>query len=371
MSGSTAVADAAGEETVSTSSFGTICVLAISFMLFRMSIDLIQTASQKTTKDYTEDHHSAAASKSKPKQKPLPEYGSLPSSAKSSKDTVNGGDAETTASADVDADQEKATLLSSFPHEHETEGRYSFLLDSRKPATWSFRVQCLLLLLLLIAAIFHVNQVLPSGLVWSSVVVVIFGALLTYRDVDRQRFGIVARVVYLAAALIMAIPLNTCYYKHRQNTASGDEMVVNAMSLYALLALGECLFVALPDQAPREERLSVSSTMSSTARKRRLSTSAILILLKPYFWPDETAESATMNRIRAIVTWVCVIFSKVCNLVSPMLVRFSRVVSPFEVFRAMRLTSSFPTCNCSSVGLLRHWRTRNMSDAYIFRLPTR
>jgi hypothetical protein len=42
--------------------------------------------------------------------------------------------------------------------------------------------------------------------------------------------------------------------------------------------------------------------------------------LKPYFWPDHTAESAATNRIRAIMTWVCVILSKVCNLVSPVLV---------------------------------------------------
>ncbi|KAG7344363.1 ABC transporter [Nitzschia inconspicua] len=319
------------ETTVSavSSSYETVCVLAISFMLFRMSIDLIQTASQNTTKDYTEDHHNAVKDKAKPRPKKLTSYGSLPSGSKSSKDTLNGGENETDASVNVDPEQEKATLLSSFPHDHEKESNFSVLLDSSKPATWSFRFQCLLLMLLLIAAIFHVNRVLSSSLVWSCVVVVLFGAILTYRDVDRERFGIVSRVVSLAASLMLTIPLSICYYQHRQDTASGDEWVVNVMSLYTLLSLGECFFVALPLK-PLEDRHSVSSTMSSTAQKRRLSSSAILILLKPYFWPDETAESATMNRIRAIVTWVCVILSKVCNLVSPILLGWASTALAHE-----------------------------------------
>lgn len=47
------------------------------------------------------------------------------------------------------------------------------------------------------------------------------------------------------------------------------------------------------------------------------------MLLKPYFWPDATDTTASMNRIRAILTWVSVILSKVCNLVSPILLGWS------------------------------------------------
>jgi hypothetical protein len=333
MSESSTTTDHQGDEVSgalsSSSSYATICCLAISCMLFRLSIDLIQTASQNTTKDYTEDHHNATV-----KQKiAVKSYGST-AETKSPEDVgaTNSGDAvakvEAAAVEEGDSEQEKTTLLS-FPHDHEDpSARRNLLLDSSKPATWSFRFQCVLLFLLVISGIFHVNQVVPSGLLWSSVVVVTFGALLTYRDIDRQRFGIVARTFYLVAALTIAVPLSTCYYHHRHDTASGDELIVNVMSLYVLLALGESFFLALPLKTSREDRLSFNSTTSSPAKqKRRLSGAAILMLLKPYFWPEGTTESAAMNRIRAIMTWVCVILSKVCNLISPILVRLERVES--------------------------------------------
>ena len=266
------------------SSWAWICCLSISFMLFRMSIDLIQTASQKTTKDYTEDHHNATKKKQAKKDKDetmsKSGYGSISNST-----ITNGGDEENPEN------QEAAPLIQQSPTTMSDQARHIFL-DSRKPATWSFRVQLVFLILLAIAAIAHVESKLPAGLVWSSLVVVAFSALLTYRDVDRQRFGIISRIFYLAAALTLGIPLTVCYYHHRDVTTTGDEIIVNVMSLFALLALGESFFVALP-RAPPQRR-------DSTPQKKRLSSQAILTLLKPYFWPEGTTESATINRIRAI-----------------------------------------------------------------------
>jgi hypothetical protein len=224
MSESSATVDHEGDDvavTLSSSpSYATICCLAISCMLFRLSIDLIQTASQSTNKDYAEDHHNATV-KQKIKMK---SYGSTTDS-KNKESEDNGGDAtvkkEAEAEGEGNAQQERETLLT-FAHDPEDPStRRRLLLDSRKPATWSFRFQCVLLLLLLIAGIFHVNQVLPSGLLWSSVTVVTFGAFLTYRDIDRERFGIVARTFYLMAALAIAVPLSKCYYQHRHDTAPG------------------------------------------------------------------------------------------------------------------------------------------------------
>jgi len=63
-----------------------------------------------------------------------------------------------------------------------------------------------------------------------------------------------------------------------------------------------------------------SSTRQDTSdgeHKATLSRSAILTLLKPYFWPDATSRSAALNRTLAILTWVCVIASKACNVASP------------------------------------------------------
>jgi hypothetical protein len=358
-----------------------VCCLSISFMLFRISIDFIQTASQKTTKDYTEDHHNAIApnnqdEKSKNKKEATTTQGDTTTTTnKNNNNTTTdygsitqtaNDNAETNADgADLDLEQEKAILLPSSSSNNgkyttsHPPGRNSFV-DSNKPATWSFLVQCLFVLLLIVSNLTHVERVLPVSLMWTSAVVVAFGALLTYRDIDRERFGIVSRVFYLAAALTIAIPMSICYYKHRQSTVSGDELVVNVMSLYALLSLGESFFVALPRARTVEERASVGHR-----RKKRLSAAAISTLLKPYFWPESTAESATMNRIRAVMTWVCVILSKVCNLGSPILVRRT-----IESVLRERLSVTFQSHSFlyfqSLDGPLRHWHIKTICDVCIF-----
>lgn len=41
-------------------------------------------------------------------------------------------------------------------------------------------------------------------------------------------------------------------------------------------------------------------------------------VLKPYFWPTTGKPvEVFMNRIRALTTWICVVLSKVCNIISP------------------------------------------------------
>jgi ATP-binding cassette, subfamily B, heavy metal transporter len=42
-------------------------------------------------------------------------------------------------------------------------------------------------------------------------------------------------------------------------------------------------------------------------------------LLKPYFWPDATNTTALWNRVCAIATWFCVVSSKACGLVAPLM----------------------------------------------------
>jgi ABC-type transport system involved in Fe-S cluster assembly fused permease/ATPase subunit len=73
---------------------------------------------------------------------------------------------------------------------------------------------------------------------------------------------------------------------------------------YAVLVLVECKMIELPQSTLKD-------------RKARLSMKAILMVLKPYFWPDATASSATLNRIRALATWVFVILSKACGILAP------------------------------------------------------
>ena len=312
--------DGSSSSLVWSSSWSLICCLSISSMLFRMSIDLIQTASLKTTKDYTEDHHNTTKSKDTKKQSKEGEgYGSITSTT--NKDDNGDTENPTTEQESLIQQTPSTSTVSSFHRR--------FFLDSNQPGTWSFRFQLVILLILLVAGLIHPTSVLPEGLIWSCFVVVLFGTTLTYRDVYRTRFGIISRLFYLLSTLTLVVPLTICYYRYRNETDSGDELIVNIMGLYLLLSVGECFFVSLPT------KITTTSDTQRPPKKQRLSRSAILTLLKPYFWPDHTAESAATNRIRAIMTWVCVILSKVCNLTSPILVSIFRSHGGVSVWTTM------------------------------------
>jgi hypothetical protein len=345
-----------------------ICCVSISFMLFRMSIDLVQMASKKTEKDFTESHHNNAAttnnnntdnkkkaaaataaaaaktsSTTTTKMMELNDssqnYGSITKNDnKNANGDKNGGskkEVEEEEKEDVNelyADElkEASGEVDNLLQRTEEVLAQHLLLESNSNGTWSFRLQCVLLIVLLVAALLHGGEscVLAVGLVWTCVVVVTFGAILTYRDVDRKRFGYISRAAYLASALTLSISISVAYYKQRDITISGDEFVVNAMGLYALGAIGECFFVSsysLPIQFSENGDI-IPPPPSQNKNNIGLSTEAILTLLKPYVWPDETADSALMNRARVIMTWICVILSKSCNLTAPILVSSSALL---------------------------------------------
>lgn len=278
-----------------------ICCVSISFVLLRLSIDLIQTASQKTRKHFRESHHATTEEKTDSKNEKKDSgstkktgYGSIQDDTKEEK-KIN---------IDIDESiQETAKLLSS-----STENK-----PSTQPSTLSLRFQGILLVVLLVISMLKnvgSSCVLSKGLVWSCITVILLGAILTYRDANRERFGYLSRILYLVSALTLAVPMTTAYSQNRQSSFGADEVIVNIMCLYLLLAIGEVLFV------PMHKRGSFSD---DEPKDGKLSIFAISTLLKPYVWPDKTSDSAVMNRVRACMTWVCVILSKACNLSAPVL----------------------------------------------------
>ena len=326
-------------------------------MLFRMSIDLVQMASKKTEGDFKENHHTnadaatVAAAKTSKKEKVSSStattkmmelndsnqnYGSITKNGKKKSNGDKNGGNKKEEEEDVnelyaDELQEASGEVVNLLQRTEEVLAQRLLLESNSNGTWSFRLQCILLIVLLVAAFLHGGEscVLAVGLVWTCVVVVTFGAILTYRDVDRKRFGYISRAAYLASALTLSIYISVTYYKQRDITISGDEFVVNAMGLYALGAIGECIFVSsysLPVKFSENGDIIPQPPPSQNKNNLGLSTEAILTLLKPYVWPDETADSALMNRARVIMTWICVILSKSCNLTAPILVSSSALL---------------------------------------------
>ena len=289
------------------------CLVSLTFQVFRLSIDSIQTASQSTSKDYAEDHHNSTKEKS--------------SKAKLDRDVKSYGSIDTLRSnRDVASDELEVLVPESGRDSRPGNPMFQLVPSRHKATVWSFRIQVLLALLLFLCAVAQVGAIMPNIASWAAFGIVVIGALLTYRDVERQRLGVISRVCYLAAVVTLWIPICTQYYKERDVSVTGDELILNTFGLYFLLALSEALFLDFPQRPAGGEE------DSGELRKKSLSRAAIITLLKPYFWPDQTSDSATINRIRAVLTWVCVILSKVCNLVAPMFLGWASTALAHEEY---------------------------------------
>lgn len=297
------------------------CLGAITFQLLRLSIDLIRTASVKESAHFVETHHDVNAkdkedaADKKDKAGPKSYTPKYTTNSLMQADTNNYG----SVASSSDTSQEQELLLPAASTSAPTPTTLTVTPPSPPDsAIWSWRIQAVLALLFLFEAIKGDDrrQVLPEMLVWSAFVVIALGAWLTRMDMARKRFNMLARVLYLGTSFTLFLPIAIRYFDNRSLTTVGDELIFNGVLLFVLLSIVEVVFCNYPETAPVDPAL-----LATTAppRKKRLSRAAILTLLKPYFWPDETSESATTNRVRAILTWVCVFLSKICNLFAPIL----------------------------------------------------
>ena len=147
----------------------------------------------------------------------------------------------------------------------------------------------------------------------ASTVGLFFGLWVAVRDYNRQRFKSAQRLFYVMSTAItmlgnivlvadLADPPDTT-----KGSTSVDYIVMAFLIVYFFLSLIEARVFEFPKSKDSAE---------ATAKKAHLGK-ALLLILKPYFWPDATSSSAFLNRFRAIFTWVCVIGSKACSLTSP------------------------------------------------------
>ena len=51
---------------------------------------------------------------------------------------------------------------------------------------------------------------------------------------------------------------------------------------------------------------------------KTLTFKELMLVLGPFFWPNEGTDGALVNRVRSTLTWVCVALSKTCSLVAPL-----------------------------------------------------
>ena len=147
-------------------------------------------------------------------------------------------------------------------------------------------------------------------------VAIFLGIVMNLSDYQRARFTSLQRMLYSMSTLILwagcivqiAMPASSTSVESGSTTPTAvDFATVACLSIYAILAIAEGRIIRKPKVSVRD------------GKKAKLNKRALLMILKPYFWPDKTATSAVLNRIRAITTWLCVICAKACSLTSPIL----------------------------------------------------
>ena len=293
-----------GDTTALTAGWIVCCAASVTFQLFRMSLDIIQTASIATSEDFKEDHHNAMHQNNTTRLRTSTKYGSI------------NQQHDTETEALIAPTILPPSILEEF-----------FSPSNNRISNWSFRLQLALTFLLFGEAIVFPAEagILPIKLVFAAFVVVFLGCILTRLDITRSRFGVPSRVLYLFASFTIWLPTAVYFFRQRLDTSMLDELVINEVGLYGLLSIAETLFIDLPDAS--------GSSDDEPPKRKTLSRAAILTLLKPYFWPDATSDSASLNRIRAMLTWACVILSKVCNLVAPLFLGWASTALAHESYQ--------------------------------------
>lgn len=132
-----------------------------------------------------------------------------------------------------------------------------------------------------------------------------FALCVNARDWHRKTsFTKLHRALHLLSGLLVCLGIALRLALADDRLTGMDIASVVILSTYCIVIAMECRTIRF-------------IKADASEKKARLSTKSILIVLKPYFWPDSAASSAITNRIRAISTWGFVIASKACGLLAP------------------------------------------------------
>lgn len=180
------------------------------------------------------------------------------------------------------------------------------------------------------------------------------GVILNIRDYHRKRFGIFQRIMYTSAAIILLIGciIRVVFEGVLLNDHSRSSSVTKIdlgtlliLILYTTLALIECRVCPYPNEDGNNDRGG-----KEKKKKAKLSAKALLTILQPYFWPHATSTSATLNRIRALSTWLCVLLSKACSIYAPILLgKASTALTRFEYSAAIHLSIYYALAKLGSM----------------------
>jgi ABC-type multidrug transport system fused ATPase/permease subunit len=331
--------------------------VAFTLQLLRLSIDLIQVATpddpssaKKSPPNNNADASTSSSATAAPKSadpSSSATYGSVaPAAAATGKEEGAGGVA---ASNDEDSPLLPASSVSSTtaPDINEEPRRRKAL-----------RVHLLIVSYSLLTAWFAVAAFwLPTagaGVVFNNPTVLCLTSLcmaievaLLYRDINKKRYGSAQRILKLLTASALWILYVSCWLDKRRYY---QDAPISLADRVILVAVSAAVLLVIVDDG-WSARLPEVRRRSSIAQRRTISRGAFLKMLKPYFWPDASTNDATVfgNRVRAIVTWVCVIGSKVCGLVSPLYLGWASTSLAHQDYRGT-IVYSIEYCVISLVG---------------------
>lgn len=132
-------------------------------------------------------------------------------------------------------------------------------------------------------------------------------------NLHRDRYGPIHRLLQLLAVVILWT-VYACLFWNGSSSAFRERWALAhiAVVIIIMIAMTAGVVLSLLDGAILTEKRKLH------LRERRESKVAshpevFVQMLRPYFWPD-----GVLNKIRAITTWICVLTSKGCGLISPL-----------------------------------------------------
>ena len=312
---------------------------AIALQMLRLSIDMIQVASNSdVVVDKKENPTANTTTTTTTTNK------NDNNNTNDTKSTSYGSVADTTAG---DTKQKNGTTTTPTTTDEERQGLLSQPnKDSEEEAPATFSSQTLprisLLCHTLLALLFCVvpttgGSLFPRSLNDSTVFVLVLGALTNLHDARRRRFGFFQRFFSLGAmvavvASYFGLVFTEFYHNDYSNKSPVSASLLSQTDQYRVGAVAFFVGLTLVDVGVTNGTLATANAAATA--KRSLSRKALMTMLKPYFWPAATDSSALWNRARAIMTWVCVILSKVCGLVSPLLLGWASTALAHQDFQA-------------------------------------
>lgn len=326
------------------SSSDVACVIAVSLQLLRMSVDLVQLASQQSSApaaalQHNHNHNNTTSTPNNASQhetakltqnsnkKSAKSYGSVEKDDKEKSSPPKQHQAGTDESEPLLSDEENPANNTGNNNDNDTASSPSIAGCSFSRFHIFCAIWSSLTLVGLIVAIRGSHPALQS----STVVLLIVELLGLFLDKERILYGSFQRLVRLMAWIILWVTLMNHVLNDDEGrdepttTAAASSSSSTLLCWWSLGVVSVAVLVAVADgwlasQHPTPaRRASLSSNTNNQQSTPTLSRQAILQLIRPYFWPDATDETAFWNRVRAIATWVCVICSKACNLVTPLL----------------------------------------------------